>query len=67
MRKTTLVVFGFLATAQLMLAAGCGHNDILLRCREDYFNTIKNFVEMVKRVRKKASMKGGFDRRYPRR
>jgi pimeloyl-ACP methyl ester carboxylesterase len=52
---------------QLMLAAGCGHNDILLHCREDYFNTIKNFVEMVKRVRKRASMKGGFDRRYPRR
>jgi len=47
---------------QLMLAAGCGHNDILLRWREDYFNTIKNFVEMVKRVRKKASTKGGFDR-----
>ena len=52
---------------QLMLASGCGHNDILLRCREAYFDTIKNFVEMVKRLSKSASMRGGFDRRYPRR
>ena len=52
---------------QLMLAAGCGHNDILLRCGEAYFNAVNNFVEMVKRVKKRNSMRRGFDRRYPRR
>jgi fermentation-respiration switch protein FrsA (DUF1100 family) len=52
---------------QLMLAAGCGHNDILLRCGEAYFQTINNFVEMLKRLKQQASRSRGFDRRYPRR
>jgi alpha-beta hydrolase superfamily lysophospholipase len=52
---------------QLMLAAGCGHNDILLRCGETYFKAINHFVEMVKRVTRRSSMRRGFDRRYPRR
>ena len=52
---------------QLMLAAGCGHNDILLRCGQAYFQTISQFVEMAKRVKKRTSMGRGFDRRYPRR
>ena len=52
---------------QLMLAPGCGHNDILLRCREDYFKTINNFIEMVKRLKQRSIMRRGFDRRYPRR
>ena len=54
-------------TKQLMIAAGCGHNDILLGCGEAYFRTISNFVEMVKWMSQRASMIGGFDRRYPRR
>lgn len=52
---------------QLMLAAGCGHNDILQRCGDLYFQTISQFVEMVKRIRRRNSMPRGFDRRYPRR
>jgi hypothetical protein len=52
---------------QLMLAAGCGHNNILLRCRDAYFQTISNFVEMVERIKKRNAMSRGFDRRYPRR
>jgi pimeloyl-ACP methyl ester carboxylesterase len=52
---------------QLMLAAGCGHNDILQRCGELYFQTISQFVEMVKGIRRRNSMPRGFDRRYPRR
>ena len=52
---------------QLMIASGCGHNDILLRCGEAYFKTINQFVEMAKRVKKRSSMVRGFDRRYPRR
>jgi hypothetical protein len=52
---------------QLLLAPGCGHNDILLRCGEAYFQTISRFVEMLKRLKKKASRGKGFDRRYPRR
>lgn len=52
---------------QLMLAAGCGHNDILFRCGDAYFQTISSFVEMVKRVKKRTAMSRGFDRRYPRR
>jgi pimeloyl-ACP methyl ester carboxylesterase len=51
---------------QLMLAAGCGHNDILLRCGDAYFQTISSFAEMLKRLKKKASKGRGFDRRYPR-
>jgi len=54
-------------TKELMLAAGCGHNDILLRCGEAYFQTISRFAEMLKRLKKKASRGRGFDRRYPRR
>jgi len=52
---------------ELMLAAGCGHNDILLRCGEAYFQTISRFAEMLKRLKKKAAKGRGFDRRYPRR
>ena len=52
---------------QLMLAAGCGHNDILLRSGKAYFQTISNFVQMLKRVKKMAARGRGFDRRYPRR
>ncbi len=52
---------------QLLVAPGCGHNDILLRCGEAYFQTINRFVEMVKRSKKKAAKGHGFDRRYPRR
>jgi pimeloyl-ACP methyl ester carboxylesterase len=52
---------------QLLLAPGCGHNDILLRCGEAYFQTISRFVEMLKRLKRKAAMGRGFDRRYPRR
>jgi hypothetical protein len=54
-------------TKQLLLAPGCGHNDILLRCGEAYFQTISRFVEMLKRLKRKASKGRGFDRRYPRR
>ena len=52
---------------QLMIAAGCGHNDILQRCGNLYFKTISQFVEMVKRIKRRNSMPRGFDRRYPRR
>ena len=52
---------------QLLLAPDCGHNDILLRCGEAYFQTISRFVEMLKRSKKKAAKGRGFDRRYPRR
>jgi pimeloyl-ACP methyl ester carboxylesterase len=52
---------------ELMLAAGCGHNDILLRCGEAYFQTISRFAEMLKRLKRKAAKGRGFDRRYPRR
>ena len=52
---------------QLMVAAGCGHNNILQRCGDLYFQTISQFVEMVKRIRRRNSMPRGFDRRYPRR
>ena len=52
---------------QLLLAPGCGHNDILLRCGEAYFQSISRFVEMLKRLKKKAAKGRGFDRRYPRR
>jgi pimeloyl-ACP methyl ester carboxylesterase len=52
---------------QLLLAPGCGHNDILLRCGEAYFQTISRFVEMLQRLKKKAAKGRGFDRRYPRR
>ncbi len=52
---------------ELMVAAGCGHNDILLRCGKAYFETISRFAQMLKRLKKKAAKRGGFDRRYPRR
>ena len=52
---------------ELMLAAGCGHNDILLRCGEAYFRAISRFAEMLKRLKRKAAKGRGFDRRYPRR
>jgi len=52
---------------QLLLAPGCGHNDILLRCGDAYFQTISHFVEMLKRLKRKAAKGRGFDRRYPRR
>ena len=52
---------------QLLVAPGCGHNDIVLRCGEAYFQTISRFVEMVKRLKERTSRAGGFDRRYPRR
>lgn len=52
---------------QLMIAAGCGHNDILQHCGNLYFKTISQFVEMVKRIKRRNSMPRGFDRRYPRR
>jgi len=52
---------------QLMIAAGCGHNDILQRCGNMYFKTISQFVEMVKRIKRRNSMPRGFDRRFPRR
>jgi pimeloyl-ACP methyl ester carboxylesterase len=52
---------------QLLLAPGCGHNDILLRCGEAYFQTISRFAEMLKRLKRKAARGRGFDRRYPRR
>jgi pimeloyl-ACP methyl ester carboxylesterase len=52
---------------QLMIAAGCGHNDILQRCGNLYFQTISQFVEMVKRIKRRDTMPKGFDRRYPRR
>jgi alpha-beta hydrolase superfamily lysophospholipase len=35
----------------LMLAPGCGHNDILLRCEKAYFETIGHFVDMLKRIK----------------
>ena len=52
---------------ELMLAAGCGHNDILLICGEAYFRAISGFAEMLKRLDRKAAKNRGFDRRYPRR
>lgn len=52
---------------EFMLAAGCGHNDILLHCGEAYFKTISRFAEMLKRLKKQATKGRGFDRRYPRR
>ena len=52
---------------ELMLAAGCGHNDILLHCGEAYFQTINRFAQMLQRLKKRTSRAGGFDRRYPRR
>lgn len=52
---------------QLMLAAGCGHNDILQRCGKLYFQTIDQFVQMLKRLKAREKKTGGFDRRYPRR
>jgi pimeloyl-ACP methyl ester carboxylesterase len=52
---------------QLLLAPGCGHNDILLRCGEAYFQTISRFVDMLERLKKQAAKGSGFDRRYPRR
>ena len=52
---------------QLMLAAGCGHNDILQRCGHLYFQTISQFAQMVKMIRTRNSTPRGFDRRYPRR
>lgn len=52
---------------QLLLAPGCGHNDILLRCGEAYFQTIRRFVDMLERLKKQAARGSGFDRRYPRR
>ena len=52
---------------QLLIAPGCGHNDILLRCGEAYFQTINRFVEMLKILKRKAAKGHGFDRRYPRR
>jgi pimeloyl-ACP methyl ester carboxylesterase len=52
---------------QLLVAAGCGHNDILQRCGELYFQAISEFVKMAKRIKKRDSMPRGFDRRYPRR
>jgi len=52
---------------QLMLAAGCGHNDILVRCGKAYFQTISHFVQMLKRLKRRSSQGRGFDRRYPRR
>jgi alpha-beta hydrolase superfamily lysophospholipase len=51
----------------LKIAAGCGHNDILLRCGDVYFRTISNFAAMLKRWARMKAMEGGFDRRYPRR
>jgi alpha-beta hydrolase superfamily lysophospholipase len=36
-------------TKQLMLAVGCGHNDIVQRCGETYFQTISRFVMRLKR------------------
>ena len=52
---------------QLLLAPCCGHNDILLRCGEAYFQTINRFVQMLKRLKKQTARGRGFDRRYPRR
>jgi pimeloyl-ACP methyl ester carboxylesterase len=52
---------------EFMLAAGCGHNDILLRCGQAYFQTISRFVRMLKRLKRQAAKGSGFDRRYPRR
>ena len=52
---------------ELLIAPDCGHNDILLRCGEAYFQTVSRFTEMLKRLKKKAAMGRGFDRRYPRR
>ena len=51
---------------QLMLVAGCGHNDILQRCGALYFQAISQFVEMAKTIKKRNSMPRGLDRRYPR-
>jgi pimeloyl-ACP methyl ester carboxylesterase len=52
---------------QFMLAPGCGHNDILLRCAKPYFNTIERFAAALTRLQKKAENRGGFNRMYPRR
>jgi pimeloyl-ACP methyl ester carboxylesterase len=52
---------------QLLVAAGCGHNDIVQRCGEWYFQAISQFVKMEKKIKKRDSMPRGFDRRYPRR
>ncbi|MDH3801161.1 MAG: hypothetical protein OEU80_03635, partial [Deltaproteobacteria bacterium] len=54
-------------TKQLLLAPGCGHNDILLLYGEAYFKTIGRFAEMLKRLKRKAAKGQEFDRRYPRR
>jgi len=51
---------------QLMLVAGCGHNDILQRCGALYFQAISQFVEMAKTIKRRNSMPRGLDRRYPR-
>ena len=52
---------------QLLVAPGCGHNDILLHCGEAYFQTINRFAHMLERLKKQAAKRRGFDRRYPRR
>ena len=51
---------------QLIIAPGCGHNDIASRCGELYYQTVSHFAEMLERLRLRASREGGFDRRYPR-
>jgi len=46
-------------TKELMLALGCGHNDILQRCGETYFQTISRFAMRLKRAKRRPS-----ERRY---
>lgn len=47
-------------TKELMLALGCGHNDIFQRCGETYFQTIGRFAMRLKRQRKKPPKKYRF-------
>ncbi|UCG14642.1 MAG: alpha/beta hydrolase [Deltaproteobacteria bacterium] len=52
---------------QLVVAPGCSHNDIVTRCGEAYFQTIRRFVSMLERDEQQRIRGRGFDRRYPRR
>jgi len=47
-------------TKELMLALGCGHNDILQRCGETYFQTISRFAMRLKRAKRRPSERRWF-------
>lgn len=47
-------------TKELMLALGCGHNDILQRCGKTYFEVISRFAIRLKRARRRPSERTWF-------